>query len=99
MGAEPMKCHTCEDTERVFVIIKDHPNGGETRPCPACVSNEYDLTDLRSYAELADGLTFSRRKRDDEIRKARKHGHKLEDLADAVGVDQSRISRICKEQE
>ncbi len=62
-------------------------------------AEEYDLTDLRSYAELADGLAFSHRKRDDEIRRARKHGIKLEDLADAAGVDQSRISRICKEQE
>ncbi len=62
-------------------------------------AEEYDLRDLRSYAELADGLVFILRKRDEEIRKARKHKVKLETLAAAVGKDQSRISRICKEQE
>jgi len=62
-------------------------------------AEEYDLTDLRSYAGLADGLAFSHRKRDDEIRKARQHGVKLETLADAAGIDQSRVSRIAKEKE
>ncbi len=62
-------------------------------------AEEYDLTDLRGYAELADSLVFSHRKRDDEIRKARRHGVKLEVLADAAGIDQSRVSRIAKEKE
>ena len=61
------------------------------------MSDPTDLERLAGYAELADGLTFAHSERDRLIRRMRADGVTLQVLADAAGVDQSRISRIAKE--
>ena len=58
-----------------------------------------DLARLAGYAELADGLTFAHSERDRLIVRLRAEGVTLATLADAAGIDQSRISRIARETE
>ena len=55
-----------------------------------------DLARLAQYAELADGLTFAQTERDDLIRHLRADGLTLQDLADASGLSEGRVSRIAR---